>query len=179
MEQSFSFRWIKLGIGLIFLLGSSLLTNVYIFIALGGIALMTAFASFGKYDYRGEPSKLPYRIVRRILAVLLFAIAIIQIYVQIAMPNTVHYSPYYTVIDISLIAYILMYKPSNSSTCKKILKVIGYTAILIGVNALQNSQKLVEHITYSSMEINWGVIFSSTIVMIVGIVLLILSNKKS
>ncbi|MCM1293359.1 MAG: hypothetical protein NC111_05900 [Bacteroides sp.] len=179
MEQSFSFRWIKLGIGLIFLLGSSLLPNLYLIITLGGIAIMTAFASFGNYDYRGEPSKLPYRIVRHILAVLIFAIAIIQIYVQIAMPNTVHYSPYYTVIDVSLIAYLLMYKPSNSSTCKKILKVIGYTAILIGVNALQNSQKLVEHLTYSGVEINWGAIFATSIVMIIGIVFLLFSNKNS
>lgn len=179
MEQSFSFRWIKLGIGLIFLLVSSMLPNLYLIIAIGGIAIMTAFASFGNYDFRGIPSKMPYRIVRYVLAILLLALALIQIYVQIAMPNIVHYSPYSTVVDVALISYLLMYKPSNNSTSKKILKVSGYAAILIGVNALQNSQKLVEHLTFSSMEINWGAIFSSTIVMIVGIALLILSNKKS
>ncbi len=93
MEQSFSFRWIKLGIGLIFLLGSSLLPNLYLIIALGGIALMTAFASFGCYGYRGVPSKLLYRIVRYVIAVLLLALAVLQIYVQVAMPNTIHYTP--------------------------------------------------------------------------------------
>ena len=155
MEQSFSFRWIKLGIGLVFLLGSSLLPKLYLIIALGGIALMTAFASFGNYDYRGVPSKMPYRIVRYVLAVFLLTLAVIQIYVQGAMPNTAHFTPYSIVVDIALIAYLLMYKPSNSTTRDKILKVAGYTAMLIGVNSLQNSQKFVEHLTYSGMEINW------------------------
>lgn len=179
MEQSFSFRWIKLGIGLVFLLGSSLLPNLYLIIALGGIALMTAFASFGNYDYRGVPSKMPYKIVRYVLAAFLLALAMIQIYVEVAMPNTVHYTPYSTVIDIALIAYLLMYKPSNSSTGRKIIKIAGYTAILIGVNSLQDSQKFVEHLTYSGMEINWGAILTSSLVMIVGIVLLIYSTRRS
>lgn len=179
MEQSFSFRWIKLGIGLVFLLGSSLLPNLYLIIALGGIALMTAFASFENYDYRGVPSKMPYKIVRYVLAAFLLALAMIQIYVEVAMPNTVHYTPYSTVIDIALIAYLLMYKPSNSSTGRKIIKIAGYTAILIGVNSLQDSQKFVEHLTYSGMEINWGAILTSSLVMIVGIVLLIYSTRRS
>lgn len=179
IEQSFSFRWIKLGIGLVFLLGSSLLPNLYLIIGLGGITLMTAFASFGNYDYRGVPSKIPYRIVRYVLAVLLLVLALIQIYVQVTMTNAVHYTPYSTVVDIALIAYLLMYKPSNSSTRRKIIKIAGYTAILIGVNALQNSQKFVEHLTYSGMEINWGAILTSALVMIVGIVLLIYSTRRS
>lgn len=178
MEQAFSFRWIKLGIGLVFLLGSSLLPNPYLIIELGGIAIMTAFASFGCYDYRGVPSKMPYRIVRYVLAVLLLALAVIQIYVQVAMPNTVHYTPYSTVVDIALLAYLLMYKPSNSSTRRKIIKIAGYTAILIGVNSLQNSQKLVEHLTYSGMGTDWGAILISTLVMIVGVVLLIYSTRR-
>lgn len=179
MEISFSFRWIKLGIGLVFLLGSSLLPNLYLIIALGGIALMTAFASFGNYDYRGVPSKMPYRIIRYVLAVFLLALAVIQIYVQVTMPNTVHYTPYSTVVDIALIAYLLMYKPSNSTTRDKILKAAGYSAILIGVNSLQNSQKLVEHLTYSGMEINCGSILTSALVMIAGVVLLIYSTRRS
>lgn len=179
MEQSFSFRWIKLGIGLIFLLGSSLLPNLYLIIALGGIAVMTAFASFGNYNYRGVPSKQIYRIVRYILAVLILVLAVIQIYVQIAMPNTVHYTPYSTVVDVALIAYLLMYKPSNSSNTGKIMKATGYTAVLIGVYALQNSQSIVEHLTYTGMEINWGVIFFCAILMIAGIVLIIYSSNKS
>lgn len=179
MEQSFSFRWIKLGIGLVFLLGSSLLPNLYLIIALGGIAIMTAFASFANHDYRGVPSKLNYRIIRYVLAVLILAVAGVQIYVQIAMPNTVHYSPYTTVADIALTTYLLMYKPSNSSIKDKISKAVGYTAILIGVNALQNSQRTVEHLTYTDLEINWGAILWSALVMIVGIVLIIFSTKKS
>lgn len=178
MGQSFSFRYIKLVIGLLLLVGSSLLPTLYIIIALGGIALMTAFASFGNYDYRGVPSKLTYRIIRYVLAILLLAIAGIQIYVQIVMPNTVHYSPYSTVVDIALIAYLLMYNPSNSSNKSKILKVIGYTTILIGVNALQNSQKVIVYLTYTGMEINWGAILTSLLVMIVGTLLIVLSSKK-
>lgn len=177
MEQSFSFRYIKLGVGLALLLISSPLQSLGL-ITLGGIALMTAFASFGSHNYRGAASKLTYKIGRYVLAALLFAIAVIQIYVLIAMPDTVHYSAYYTIVDVALIAYLLMYKPSDTSVKMKILKVVGYTAILIGVNALQSSRITVKYMTYSTSEINWGTIFTSATVMMVGIILIIFSNYK-
>ncbi len=180
MEHTFSFRYIKLGVATIFLLVSSLLPGVgkYFLMVIGGIALMTAFASFGNYDYREVPSKLGYKIMRYALAVFLLVLAGIQIYVQITMPNTIHYSPYSTVVDIALIAYLIMYKPSNNSSKGKILKLVGYTAILVGVNALQNSQKEVEYLTYTGNEINWDAISLSSIVMIIGIILIILSSNK-
>lgn len=180
MEQTFSFRYIKLGIGLILLLISAILPGIgqYMLMALGGITLMTAFASFANYGYRGVPTKIGYKIGRYALAVVLLAVAAIQIYVQIVMPNSIHYSPYSTVVDATLIAYLLMFKPSNTTKGKRVLKVIGYTAILIGVNALQNSHQVVKYLTYTSTEINWSAIFISVIVMAIGIVSLIFGGKK-
>lgn len=127
----------------------------YIFLALGGIFLVTAFASLGNYDYRGVQSKLFYRIVRYVLAALLLITGSIQIDYAINLPDFVHYSVYATVIDCSLISYLIFYKPSNTSTGKKIWKVLGYTLVLIGVNALQNTKGFVMHLTYSSEEVNW------------------------
>lgn len=140
MEKSFSFKYIKLGVSLVFLLVSTIVPPLgqYIFVVLGGIFLMIAFASFGNYDYRGVQSKLPYRIGRYVLAALLLITGGIQIDYAINFPDFVHYSVYATVIDCSLIAYLLFYKPSNTSLGKKIWKGIGYALVLIGVNALQN-----------------------------------------
>lgn len=182
----FSFRWVMLGIALLILIGCSLLSNPFIDItnkyfctAIGGLILMTAFASFGHYNYRGVPSKLPYRIVRYMLAVLLLVSAVIQI----SERNEMYYSPYSTVVLGALIAYLLMYKPSNSSTSEKALKIAGYTLILMGVNGLQTTQNVVEYMVYIANETNWSVIWGAIsatfICIIIGIVLLLFYKKKS
>ncbi|MDE6165940.1 MAG: hypothetical protein K2F58_02465, partial [Muribaculaceae bacterium] len=66
MESSFSFRFIKLDAALVFLLFSAILpgTGRYLFVALGGAFLMTAFASLGNSNYRGYPTKSSYKIAR-------------------------------------------------------------------------------------------------------------------
>lgn len=117
MENSFSFKYIKLGVGLVLLLISSVIPGIgqYIFLGLGGIALITAFASLGNYAYRGVQSKLLYRIVRYVLVALLLITGGIQIDYAINLPEFVHYSVYATVVDCSLIAYLLFYKPSLST----------------------------------------------------------------
>lgn len=144
MEKSFSFKYIKLGGGLISLLFSSEISGMckYIFLGLGGIALTTAFASLGNYDSRGVQSKLLYRIGRYVLAALLLIIGSIQVDFAINFPDFVHYSVYATVIDCSLIAYLLFFKPSNTSIGRKIWKVIGYTLVLTGVYALQDTKRV-------------------------------------
>lgn len=181
MENSFSFKYIKLGVGLVLLLISSVIPGMgqYLFLGLGGIALTTAFASLGNYDYRGVPSKLPYRIGRYVLVALLLIAGYIQIDFAINFPDFVHYSVYATVVDCSLIAYLLFFKPSNTSVGKKIWKGIGYSLVLIGVNALQNAKDAVKHLTYSSEEINWGIIILITIIFIIGIGCIIIGSRKN
>lgn len=53
MENSFSFKYIKLVVSLVFLLVSSIIPGMgqYIFLALGGAFLMTAFASTDKNSF--------------------------------------------------------------------------------------------------------------------------------
>lgn len=181
MENSFSFKYIKLGVGLVLLFISSVIPGIgqYVFLGLGGIALTTAFASLGNYDYRGVQSKLLYRIVRYVLAALLLITGGIQIDYAINLPDFVHYSIYATVVDCSLIAYLLFFKPSNTSTGKKIWKAIGYTLVLIGVNALLNTKEFVMHLTYSSEEVNWGIVILTTIIFIIGIGCIIIGNRQS
>ena len=181
MENSFSFKYIKLGVSLVFLLVSSIVPGMgkYIFIGLGGILLMSAFASLGNYGYRGVQSKLFYRIVRYVLAALLLVIGGIQIDFAINLPDFVHYSVYATVTDCSLISYLLFYKPSNTSTSKKVWKGLGYALVFIGVNALQDTREAVEHLTYTSVEIQWGMVFVIIILLIMGAGCIIIGNKKS
>ena len=181
MENSFSFKYIKLGVSLIFLLVSAIVPGFgqYIFLALGGICLVTAFASFGNSDYRGVQSKLPYRIVRYVLAALLLITGSIQIDYAINLPDFVHYSVYATVVDCSLIAYLLFFKPSSTSIGRKIWKAIGYTLVLIGVNALQNTKELVMHLTYSSEEVNWGILGLICGTLIVGTVCIRIGSKTT
>lgn len=179
MEREFSFRFIKLGIALTFLLISAILpgTAQYLPMVLGGIALMTAFASFGNYDYRGIPSNLTFKIVRYALTLIILAIASIQIYIQIEMPHSVHYSPYSTIVDIALIAYILNYKPSGSSAKKKAIKGISYGAILIGINSLQYIQSA--DVTRNSFQIDWSAVLASILIVAIGLTLLIIGSKKN
>jgi FtsH-binding integral membrane protein len=134
---------------------------------------MLAFAKFGSYDYRGVPSKLLYKIVRYILALLLAVTLGIQIYIQVSMPDVVPYTPYATIVDIALISYLIMYKPSDSTPLKKVLKIVGYIIILAGVNALRNAKIDVSYLTYTQTEINWGIILASVVVVIIGITLLV------
>lgn len=181
MESSFSFRFIKLGMALVFLLHSAILpgTGGYLFMALGGILLMTAFASFGSFDSNGASTKTVYKVLRFSIAVLLMIIAAIQIYVQFLPHNNIHFSIYATVVDVAIIAYLLMYRPSNTTKVKKTLKVIGYVMILLGVNALQNCTQIVRHLTYTSNEISWGAVFASLVVMAIGTILLVCGGKKA
>lgn len=181
MENSFSFKYIKLGVSLVLLLVSAIVPGLgqYIFLALGGIFLMTAFASFGNYAYRGFKSKTNYRIVRYVIAILLLIVSVIQIYVAIAMPNQVHYSIYSSVVDVALIAYLVMYKPSVSTTIQKVLKSMGYALILIGVHTLQSVLYVVNHLTYSALEINWGIMSAVCLMFIIGIALLVISYRHS
>lgn len=179
MEDSFSFKYIKLGVSLIFLLVCAIVPSLgkYIFLVLGGIFLMTAFASFGCFAYRGFKSKKGYRIGRYVITILLLIVSAIQIYVAIVMPNQVHYSIYSSVVDVALIAYLAMYKPSASSTIQKVLKCIGYALILIGVHTLQSAQSVVNHLTYTALEVNWGILSAICIMFIIGIALLCFSYR--
>lgn len=179
MENSFSFKYIKLGVSLMLLLVSAIVPGLgqYIFLALGGIFLMTAFAGFGSFAYRGLKSKTSYRIGRYVIAILLLIVSVIQIYVGIAIPNQVHYSIYSSVVDAALIVYLVMYKPSVSSTIQKVVKGIGYALILIGVHTLQSAQSVVNHLTYTALEINWGIIVAICIMFIIGIALLCFSYR--
>jgi hypothetical protein len=139
---------------------------------------MLAFAKLGSYDYRGVPSKLPYKIVRYILALLLAVTLGIQIYIQVSMPDVVSYTPYSTIVDIALISYLIMYKPSDSTPLKKVLKILGYMAILAGINVLRYAKMEVSYLTYTQTEINWGIILVSVVVAIIGITLLVFEGVK-
>lgn len=139
---------------------------------------MTAFASLGNSNYRGYPTKIAYKTARYVGAALFILVATIQIYVYFVMPNSVHFSIYATVVDTALVSYLLMFKPSSSSTWKKIFKVVGYSLILIAINGLQSVKSLVSHYTYTAYEISWDTFFLIILLLISGIVCIVLTNRN-
>jgi hypothetical protein len=182
MKQSISLRFIKLGCSLLALFGSCVahsIVDYYFTLICGGILLVTAFASFGSYDYRGNPSKLLYKIVRYSLAILLLVLTSLQIYLQVFYPNSGHYSSYTSVVDFAIISYLIMFKPSYTTKWKKFLKGVGYIAILTGINAFQNAQIVVTYYSETSTKIDWGAIFASFAVIIIGTVFTLLGGLKS
>lgn len=179
MDSYFSTKYLRLVIGLILLLFSSMNSSIEGFLSLGigGIALVTAFASFGKCNYNGIKSKLSYRIIRYVLAGLLLLIACSQIYAKLSF-GAVHYSAYASVVDFSLIAYLVFFKPSETSTSRKTCKIIGYILILVSVNALHYVQ-MDTHLYYPSVysEINWSWVIFISIIMLIGVLCLKFGNK--
>lgn len=175
--------YLHLAIGLIVILLNSLISadssvlNPTITIV-GSIFIMGAFGSFANSNYRNTPSKTFYKIVRYIIAGLLFITTIAQIYSLIASIYT-HYSQYFFVVDASLITYLLTYKPSNTSIAMKILKVVGYSAILIGINTLQFVVKTINYIYYTETYINWGTFYGSAFVMVIGFIFIYLSHRNA
>jgi uncharacterized membrane protein len=71
-----------------------------------------------------------------------------------------------------------MYKPSDSTPLKKVLKILGYMAILAGINVLRYAKMEVSYLTYTQTEINWGIILVSVVVAIIGITLLVFEGVK-
>lgn len=181
MENLFSFKYAKLAAALGCLLMSSFGSGVlqYFWLVIGGAFLMTAFASFASYGYRGFESKKGYRIARYIMAALLFLVSASQIYAAFAKSGLALYSPYATVVDVALLSYLIMYKPSGSSIAQKVMKCIGYFMILFGVNNLRMVKYMTYGYGYSTIEINWGMLLATAVIQIVGIVMLVISFRKT
>lgn len=187
--MEFSFRFIKLDAALVFLLFSAILpgTGRYLFVALGGAFLMTAFASLGNSNYRGYPTKSSYKIARYYtigrygLATILFIVTGIQLYLYFTKPAIIHLSIYSLVVDGALIAYLVAFKPSNTTFGKKILKIIGYILVLVAVNALQKVrvETFSYHYPYSYYEIDWGMFVFLCIIMIAGVVCIKIGSKTT
>lgn len=181
MDNSFSFKHIALVVSLAFLLLSTIIPGD-IFIAIGGILLMAAFACFANHAYRGFQSKIGYTIARYLIAILVLLISGNQVYQAITMPGLAPYSVYSTVAYVALITYLVAFKPSDTTISKKILKTIGYTLVLIGINALQKVR--IEftydyyYYPYTSVEINWGMVEVFCIIMVIAIVCIVIGGKQ-
>jgi hypothetical protein len=180
MEKPLSFRFVKLGLSMFFLLASSICFNAisYVLIVLGGIALMMSFASFGQYDYRGVPCKRPYTIGRYLLSVLLIFSAVAQIYAIINQQNIRYIHPYYLVVYIAFASYLIMYRPSDTTISQKCMKVIGYMLMMASVTGLENVKVIDDYLTYITIGISWMALLASFVVMLIGILLLVLSGKS-
>ncbi|MCH5328803.1 MAG: hypothetical protein J1E02_07260 [Coprobacter sp.] len=178
-----SFPSLEIG-PLIFLLGTSILPSssndkFEMVVIIGGLFLLIAFVEFAENNARGVPTKLVYTIARYFIASILFIITGIQLYLYYAN-SIIHLSPYALVVDIALIAYLLAFKPSNTTIGKKILKIIGYTLVFVAINALQKvrTKTISYYYPYSSEEIDWGMFVFICIIMFVGVICIRIGGKS-
>lgn len=169
--------WVKdnLIYALIVLLGTSILPpdeNKIAGVLIGGLFLIIAFVNLAKCNDRGVSTKIIYTIGRYGLASLLFFVTGIQLYLYFTEPAIIHLSVYSLVVDSALIAYLVAFKPSNTTFGKKILKIIGYILVFVSINALQKVriETFSYHYPYPTDEINWGMFAFLCIIMIAEVI---------
>lgn len=148
-------------------------------IIISGLCIIISFILWSRNNPNGNKGKLAYKLLRFFLALLLVCMVGLQIYLKIYYPENYHYSIFYPIIDLSLVGYLIFYKPSKTSILKKISKIIGYFLILLGINNFQNASKEIYYITSPSYEIEWRVVLFNVIVVTIGIIFLLIGNKQS
>lgn len=169
--------WMKNNLiyALIILLGPSILPsdeNKTAGVMIAGLFLIIAFVNLAKCNDRGVSTKIIYTIGRYGVASLLFVVTGLQLYLYYTELKAIHLSIYSLVVDGALIAYLVAFKPSNTTFGKKILKIIGYILVFVSINALQKVriETFSYHYPYPTDEINWEMFAFLCIIMIAGVI---------
>lgn len=169
---------------LIILLGTSILPsdeNKTAGVMIAGLFLIIAFVNLAKCNDRGVSTKIIYTIGRYGVASLLFVVTGLQLYLYYTEPKAIHLSIYSLVVDGALIAYLVAFKPSNTTFGKKILKIIGYTLVFVAINGLQKVR--IETLSYLYPylydEINWWMFGLICGILIVGVVCIRIGSKTT
>lgn len=160
---------------LIILLGTSILPsdeNKTVGVMIAGLFLIIAFVNLAKFNDRGVSTKIIYTIGRYGVASLLFFVTGLQLYLYYTEPKAIHLSIYSLVVNGALIAYLVAFKPSNTTFGKKTLKIIGYILVFVSINALQKVriEAFSFHYPYPTDEINWEMFTFLCIIMIAGVI---------
>lgn len=121
--------WVKNNLiyALTFLFGTSILPldeNKIAGVMIGGLFLIIAFVNLAENKDRGESTKLVYTIGRYGVATILFIVTGIQLYLYFTESAVAHLSIYSLVVDSALIAYLVAFKPSNTTFGKKIQRLL-------------------------------------------------------
>lgn len=187
MNNSISFKYIKLATALVFLLLGSICNHSmeyarYLTIGIGAIFFTTALASFGHCSYRGYPTKKIYTIARYIFAGFMAITASIALYSHIAGDGLSTISLYSTIVDCGLIAYVVMFNPSATSIGKKVLKVIGFFLLFLSINTLGRVIATAFDYRYYTVpeiqeEIKWPLFILVCILIAISIIFLSLGYK--
>lgn len=141
-------------------------------VMIAGLFLIIAFVNLAKRNERGVSTKIIYTIGRYGVASLLFFVTGLQLYLYYTGPKAIYLSIYSLVVDSALIAYLVAFKPSNTTLGKKILKIIGYILVFMSINALQKVrvETFSYHYPYPTDEINWEMFVFLCIIMIAGVI---------
>ena len=176
--------WMKNNLiyALIILLGTSILPldeNKIAGVMIAGLFLIIAFVNLAKCNDRGVSTKIIYTIGRYGVASILFIVTGIQLYLYFTEPAIIHLSIYSLVVDGALIAYLVAFKPSNTTFGKKILKIIGYILVFVAINSLQkvHIETSSNHYPYLTNEINWEMFAFLCIIMIAGVICIKIGGK--
>lgn len=147
----------------------------YLLAFIGGLSIIYAFIKFGNYDYCGQPVKKGYKIGHYVVCALLILSAIGQY-------SSPHKPSIYTIIVYgAIIGYLLAYRPSKTSILKKILKVIGYTFFLSGINHLLQVQYLSDDFNdfLIHQTTKWESLMTAIVVMAIGIIFIYFGRKQN
>ena len=162
--------------------GDELSENLMITFLIGPVALGVAFAQFGMHKPKEAPEKRGYKVARLILLGLV-ALAFIANLVPFFLGGTHFESIYRSKIFIlscliALGCYIWYFKPSASKRWQKCLKAIGYSLILLVLNALSlYSMSQTPHNLSSYGNMDFSNYAGEMVLIIVGILLIVIGRK--
>ena len=138
---------------------------------IGGIYFSIVFANLARNNEREAPAKRVYTIFRYLVAVLLIIIIGTQLYLLFAKTSTIYLSTYTLIVYSALLAYLIAFKPSNTTIGYKLLKIIGYIFIFVAITALQKVciETPLYYYPYAEQEINWSMFIFLCIIMAIGV----------
>lgn len=152
-------------------------TFSYFMTIFGVIMLISDFVAAGRYDHGGMRSEKVSKIIRYMLAVLLLALSILMLHTYFAMPNQRYSSLYATVVYLSVAAYLVAYKPSNTTIVRKILKAAGYIFILGPIYLLQPMIDKLQYLPVKNIGLASSYVMVMAIINILGFLLLYFGRK--
>lgn len=164
--------------------GDELSEDLMITFLIGPVALGVAFAQFGMYKPKEAPEKRGYRVVRLILLGLV-ALAFIANLVPFFISDSNFEYTYRSKIFIlscliALGCYIWYFRPSASKMWQKCLKAIGYSFILLVLNALSLSYISISKIPHNLSSYgtwNFSSYVGEVVLIIVGTLLIVVGRK--
>lgn len=127
-----------------------------------------SFNYLGFSNYKGTKEKLVFRVIRYIITAVVLVALIGNVMMFVTSPGLFDVHFFFAIS--SLLAYLVAYNPSDTTMGQKVMKVIGYTLMLLIINSAG--------LCKSHYHIDWSYIAVAAIFITIGFILLILVQPK-